>query len=267
MKSSSRRLLFNAALTLLATLALSVSSYANAKPKFQAPFQCNKSWLGKTYAGHNPVNAIDLYPGAYLHSPIGAPVVASASGKVVESKYSTTSGYGNYIVVDHGGGWKTRYAHLDKRLVGVTANVSQGQQLGTLGKTTRPGNGGMTPHLHYEQIYNGQTQKIVWNNSAVPYPTHKQFVSKNCNGSGGAATGTVRTSGAALNVRSGPSTGYSIVGSLNNGSKVTIYCQINGQSITGTYGTSKLWNRIGAGRYIPDAYTYTGSNGRVAPDC
>jgi len=48
---------------------------------------------------------------------------------------------------------------------------------------------------------------------------------------------------------------------------VTISCQTNGESIPGTYGTSKLWNKNGSGRYIPDAYTYTGSDGRVAPDC
>ena len=46
-----------------------------------------------------------------------------------------------------------------------------------------------------------------------------------------------------------------------------VYCQTNGQTITGTLGTSKLWNGIGTGRYIPDAYTYTGSDGRVALDC
>lgn len=241
---------------------------AEAKPGFQAPFACNASWLGKTYSGHNPANAIDLYSGAYLHTPVGAPVLASFSGTVITSTYSTNSGYGNYIVVDHGGGWTTYYAHLNSRSVARGAHVTQGQKLGTLGKTTRPGNGGMTPHLHYEQRYNGTTQKIVWNGTAVPYPTHKQFISKNCSGGGsGAASGTVRTSGASLNVRSGASTSYSIVGSLSNGSKVTIYCQKNGQTITGTYGTSSLWNRIGTGRYIPDAYTYTGSDGRVAPDC
>ena len=47
----------------------------------------------------------------------------------------------------------------------------------------------------------------------------------------------------------------------------TTYCQTNGQLISGTYGTCKLWKRIGNRRYIPDAYTCTRSDGHVAPDC
>ncbi|QQP96567.1 SpoIID/LytB domain-containing protein [Lysobacter enzymogenes] len=83
----------------------------------------------------------------------------------------------------------------------------------------------------------------------------------------GGAPGTVDTNGTPLNVRSGPGTGYSVVGTLADGSSVTIQCQTNGTSVTGTFGTSKIWNRIGSGRFIPDAYTQTGSDGRVAPDC
>ncbi|MFK3650086.1 SpoIID/LytB domain-containing protein [Lysobacter enzymogenes] len=83
----------------------------------------------------------------------------------------------------------------------------------------------------------------------------------------GGAPGTVDTNGTPLNVRSGPGTGYSVVATLADGSSVTIQCQTNGTSVTGTFGTSKIWNRIGSGRFIPDAYTQTGSDGRVAPDC
>ncbi|MGO4775957.1 SH3 domain-containing protein, partial [Lysobacter sp. 2RAB21] len=83
----------------------------------------------------------------------------------------------------------------------------------------------------------------------------------------GSITGTVNTNGTPLNVRSGPGTSYSVVDTLADNTSVTIQCQTNGSSVTGTYGTSSLWNRIGSGRFIPDAYTYTGSDGRVAPDC
>ncbi|MGH8083249.1 MAG: N-acetylmuramoyl-L-alanine amidase [Lysobacter sp.] len=86
-------------------------------------------------------------------------------------------------------------------------------------------------------------------------------------GGGTGATGTVDTSGSPLNVRSGPGTSYSVVDTLADGASVSIQCQTNGSSVTGTYGTSSLWNRIGSGRFIPDAYTYTGSDGRGAPDC
>jgi hypothetical protein len=43
-------------------------------------------------------------------------------------------------------------------------------------------------------------------------------------------------------------------------------CQKSGQSITGTYGTTALWDKIGAG-FVSDAFVSTGSDGRVAPDC
>ncbi|MGO4262284.1 SpoIID/LytB domain-containing protein [Lysobacter sp. TAB13] len=83
----------------------------------------------------------------------------------------------------------------------------------------------------------------------------------------GSITGTVNTNGTPLNVRSGPGTSYSVVDTLADNTSVTIQCQTNGTSVTGTYGTSKIWNRIGSGRFIPDAYTYTGSDTSVAPAC
>lgn len=82
-----------------------------------------------------------------------------------------------------------------------------------------------------------------------------------------AAAGTIRTSGTALTVRSGPGTGYKAVTTLKSGTKVTISCQTPGTSVKGTYGTSTWWDKIGTGRYVSDAYVYTGSDGRVAPLC
>jgi surface antigen len=82
-----------------------------------------------------------------------------------------------------------------------------------------------------------------------------------------AATGTVHTSAAKLTVRSGPGTGYQAVTSLRRGTKVTISCQTTGTTVRGTYGTSNIWDKVGSGRYVSDAYVYTGSDGRVAPKC
>lgn len=249
--------LFYSALFLLLAVP---AGRASAAPDFQMPFPCNQVWTGSTWSGHNPLYAVDLN----RTDDLGDTVVASAGGTVSTSAYSTTTGYGNYIVIDHGGGWQTLYAHLQSRDVSRGATVSRGQRIGTVGNTSATASIGV--HLHYEQRYSGTVRKIVWNGSTIPYYVKQSYTSRNCN-SGGAATGTVRTSGANLNVRSGPSTNYSIVDSLANGTTVTIQCQTRGESITGTYGTSTLWNRIGSGRFIPDAYTYTGSDGRVAPDC
>ncbi|GAA4203323.1 hypothetical protein [Actinocatenispora rupis] len=82
-----------------------------------------------------------------------------------------------------------------------------------------------------------------------------------------AATGTVHTdSGAAVNVHSGPHTGDSVVGSVANGAGITIDCQTYGDTVTGKYGTSNVWDHISTG-YITDTYVYTGSDGLVAPLC
>jgi uncharacterized protein YraI len=73
--------------------------------------------------------------------------------------------------------------------------------------------------------------------------------------------------GVQLNVRSGPGTGYSVVRVLPAGASVPIYCQTPGTTVSGYYGTSKIWDNIGTGQYVSDAYVYTGSDGYVAGRC
>lgn len=73
--------------------------------------------------------------------------------------------------------------------------------------------------------------------------------------------------GVRLNVRSGPSTSYGVVRVLSGGSRVPIFCQTPGQTISGPYGTTNVWDNIDDGEYISDAYVYTGSDGYVAPRC
>ena len=87
--------------------------------------------------------------------------------------------------------------------------------------------------------------------------------------SAGGASGTVNTAGAPLTVRSGPGTGHSAVGSVSDGAGVTIACQTSGTRVDGTYGSSTIWDRIGSGRYIADAYVYTGHDGYIpgVPRC
>jgi uncharacterized protein YraI len=79
-------------------------------------------------------------------------------------------------------------------------------------------------------------------------------------------TGTVHTAGAALNIRSGPSTTVGVTGSVANGASVTVSCQIYGQSVSGTYGTSNIWDKISGG-YVSDTYIYTGADGIVTGLC
>lgn len=84
-----------------------------------------------------------------------------------------------------------------------------------------------------------------------------------------AATGTVHTrSGSPLTIRSGPHVSGRAVGSLRNGTSFTIDCQTYGDTVSGKYGTSRLWDHVsGRHGYVSDAYVYTGADGRVARSC
>lgn len=77
-------------------------------------------------------------------------VLAAKAGTVIISQYS--SSYGNYIVINHGGGNTTLYAHLSSREVGVGAAVSQGQVIGITGCTGHA----TGPHLHFGITENGE---------------------------------------------------------------------------------------------------------------
>ncbi len=83
----------------------------------------------------------------------GKPVYASRSGTVIAAIWGTT-GYGRYVVIDHGGGYTAIYAHCSNLTVSKGQSVSKGQQIANVGST-----GNSTgPHLHFEIRYNGAKQ-------------------------------------------------------------------------------------------------------------
>ena len=85
------------------------------------------------------------HSGIDVPAPKGTPVLAAKSGVVITSAYNS-GGYGNYVVVSHGNGNTTLYAHLSARSVKEGDTVKQGQVVGKVGSTGRStGN-----HLHYE---------------------------------------------------------------------------------------------------------------------
>ncbi len=88
-----------------------------------------------------------FHPGIDLAGKIGTPIYATGDGVITDPLGSMT-GYGNVIVIDHGYGYKTLYAHLSKKLVKPGERVKRGQVIGLLGNTG-PSTG---PHLHYEVI-------------------------------------------------------------------------------------------------------------------
>jgi len=91
-----------------------------------------------------------LHKGIDILGKTGQTYYAAQSGTVIFAGWDG-SGYGNTIVIDHGNGVQTRYAHSSGFLVGVGAQVSRGQAIGLVGST---GNA-KGPHLHFEVIVNG----------------------------------------------------------------------------------------------------------------
>lgn len=85
-----------------------------------------------------------MHTGIDLIVTEGTPVLAAASGTVV--LVDEVSGYGLTVVVDHGGGWQTLYAHLFEIAVQPGETVHRGQPLGRVGDSGRA----TTPHLHFE---------------------------------------------------------------------------------------------------------------------
>ncbi len=92
-----------------------------------------------------------FHEGIDLAAPVGTPVYATGNAVVTES--GTASGYGKVITLNHGFGYRSRYAHLSKQYVERGDSVTRGQVIGEVGAT-----GIVTgPHLHYEVMYMDNT--------------------------------------------------------------------------------------------------------------
>ena len=91
-----------------------------------------------------------MHHGLDFAGPSGTPVMATASGTVVRA--GTQSGYGRIVVIDHGNGIETRYAHLRRTEVSVGDEVETRQVIGQLGNTGRS----TGPHVHYEIRYQNE---------------------------------------------------------------------------------------------------------------
>ncbi len=82
------------------------------------------------------------------------PIFAAAGGKVIKSGYGWNGGYGNYVILDHGNGMQTLYAHNEKLYVTEGQYVDQGQTLAWMGRSGRV-YGPTGIHLHFEVRING----------------------------------------------------------------------------------------------------------------
>jgi len=124
-----------------------VHVYSGPVPEGAAKGTGGFAWptSGSITQGFKPMHqAIDI------GAPTGTPIVAADSGYVVTAGWSEY-GYGKYVVIDHGNGFQTLYAHLHTILVEVGQSVAKGERIGSVGETGRA----TGPHLHFEIRYNG----------------------------------------------------------------------------------------------------------------
>ncbi|WP_026750273.1 M23 family metallopeptidase [Sediminibacterium sp. C3] len=91
-----------------------------------------------------------LHAGLDFTAPIGTPIYAAADGVIKDAGFNT-GGYGNRVVVNHGFGYETLYAHMVRIKARVGARVKRGEVIGYVGSTGKS----TGPHLHYEVHKNG----------------------------------------------------------------------------------------------------------------
>lgn len=96
---------------------------------------------GRSYEKHNGID---------FTGPYGTPIVATGDGTIVRSDYY--GGYGKAVVIDHGYGLETLYAHMSELELDAGTKVNRGEVIGYLGSTGRSSG----PHLHYTIYHNGE---------------------------------------------------------------------------------------------------------------
>ncbi len=117
-------------------------------PAFQAPYGAQFIWP----AGGQITQYFAWYhPGVDIANRAAPGISASDGGVVVVSGWPDNSGYGNRVVLDHGNGYRSLYAHLSNIYVSVGQTISRGQLIGQMGSTGRS----TGTHLHLEIHYKG----------------------------------------------------------------------------------------------------------------
>jgi murein DD-endopeptidase MepM/ murein hydrolase activator NlpD len=96
------------------------------------------------------VDSIVYHYGIDIEAKHGTEIISTAGGVVIEAQYD--GGYGNTVIIDHGDGYKSKYAHLKDFIVKNGDTVTKGQTIGHLGSTGKS----TGPHLHFEVISKGQ---------------------------------------------------------------------------------------------------------------
>ncbi|MCF8380243.1 MAG: M23 family metallopeptidase [Bacteroidales bacterium] len=153
-KLSNKAKIQSVSLNDLYTEAMNQQLFISHKPSIQPISPADKFWLTSTYGvRYDPfTKGRRMHQGIDLAGQVGLKIYASGDG-IVQSAGYNFSGYGKEVTLDHGFGYESIYAHLNKILVSEGDTVRRGQLIGELGSTGRS----TGPHLHYEIRFFGKT--------------------------------------------------------------------------------------------------------------
>jgi len=134
-------------------LAKNKADMLAALPAIQPVANKNLSRIasGYGYRIHPIYKNRKLHTGMDFSSKSGTPIYATGDGKISKLRRSRR-GYGNHVIIDHGYGYKTLYAHMKKYIVQKGQKVKRGEVIGYVGNTGTS----VAPHLHYEVIKDGR---------------------------------------------------------------------------------------------------------------
>ncbi|QXW25874.1 M23 family metallopeptidase [Acinetobacter johnsonii] len=106
--------------------------------------------VSSDFGGRTMGGRAENHSGLDMSAPSGTPIYATGPGIVTKSGWGT--GYGQYVEINHGNGYLTRYAHASRLIARVGDRVEAGEQIANVGCTGRC----TGPHLHYEVVKDGQ---------------------------------------------------------------------------------------------------------------
>jgi LasA protease len=259
----------------LTSSSASATANGDYRTGMALPYTVGASWyMGggpHGWSGSNtPYSSLDLSGGDQI-------VRAARAG----TAYTMCKGW---LRVIHDRGYATDYYHLWNNISVNGAAVSQGTRLGDTGTDVTCGGSASGRHVHFalrqNNVYVGIAYHIIGKwipmNGASAYGGYALHGSTRVNVGGalynygalGFTQGIIDANGGTyVNKRSGPGTGYGIVGTVNDGTTVSVACSANGTSHSGRWGTTSLWNKLTDGTWVTDAFMATGISGPVNGWC
>ncbi|WCN79499.1 peptidase M23 [Micromonospora sp. LH3U1] len=257
------------------TAPITTAANGDFRTGMRLPFALGQSWTLRGgphgWSGSpRPFSSIDLFGGDER-------VLTTRAG----TAYTMCKGW---IRVIHDRGYATDYYHLWNNINVDGTSVGAGAYLGNTGTDITCGGSASSRHVHlgfrqnsaYVAIATHNLGKWVPREGSTAYEGSALHGSKRVNVGGalynygalGFTEGIIDSNGGtSVSRRSGPGTGYGVVGSIADGATAAVACSANGTTHTGRWGTTALWNRLTDGTWIPDAYHYTGAASQVNGWC